>query len=118
MENHSFFCQIDGLYDSAHIQYYIQEITTIRGFSIMPTYKYECAACKHGFEVFQSMADAPLTICPVCGQKVRRIIGGGTGIIFKGSGFYVNDSRKSDSGSDSGSPKASPPDSTVKKEAV
>ncbi|HUX40304.1 MAG TPA: FmdB family zinc ribbon protein [Rectinemataceae bacterium] len=65
----------------------------------MPTYEYECRSCSHSFEAFQSMAEDPLSSCPECGGPVRRLIGGGTGIIFKGSGFYVNDSRKSSSGS-------------------
>jgi len=65
----------------------------------MPTYEYECRSCSHSFEAFQSMTEAPLSVCPECGGPVRRLIGGGTGIIFKGSGFYVNDSRKSSSGS-------------------
>lgn len=57
----------------------------------MPTYEYECKSCGHSFEAFQSMKDAPLKECPECGKEVRRLINGGTGIIFKGSGFYVND---------------------------
>jgi len=61
----------------------------------MPTYEYECRSCGAGFDVFQSMSDAPLTVCPSCGQSVRRKINGGTGIIFKGSGFYKNDSKNS-----------------------
>ena len=61
----------------------------------MPTYEYECTSCGKSFEAFQSMSDAPLSSCPSCGKKVRRRINGGTGVIFKGSGFYVNDSRKS-----------------------
>jgi putative FmdB family regulatory protein len=65
----------------------------------MPTYEYECRSCGSGFEVFQSMSDAPLTVCPSCGKDVRRKIQGGTGIIFKGSGFYKNDSRKAGSAS-------------------
>lgn len=72
----------------------------------MPTYDYECKSCSHTFEAFQSISEAPLSSCPECGGPVRRLIGGGTGIIFKGSGFYVNDSRKSGSGSvSSSSPK-------------
>lgn len=67
----------------------------------MPTYEYECRVCNHSFEAFQAMSDAPLTICPVCGGEVRRLIGGGTGIIFKGSGFYITDSKKSSSASTS-----------------
>jgi putative FmdB family regulatory protein len=61
----------------------------------MPTYEYECASCGTDFDVFQSMSDAPLKVCPTCGNSVRRKINGGTGVIFKGSGFYKNDSRKS-----------------------
>jgi len=61
----------------------------------MPTYAYECKTCGHGFEVFQDMSDSPLSECPECGREIRRIINGGTGVIFKGSGFYVNDSKKS-----------------------
>lgn len=60
----------------------------------MPTYEYECRACAHTFEAFQAMSDDPLSRCPSCGSSVRRIINGGTGIIFKGTGFYANDSRK------------------------
>jgi putative FmdB family regulatory protein len=57
----------------------------------MPTYEYECKACGHRFDAFQSMQDDPLSICPECGKELRRLIFGGSGIIFKGSGFYVND---------------------------
>jgi putative FmdB family regulatory protein len=57
----------------------------------MPTYEYECKKCGHNFEVFQSMSDEPLKQCVKCGNEVRRLIFGGAGIIFKGSGFYVTD---------------------------
>jgi putative FmdB family regulatory protein len=60
----------------------------------MPTYEYECRSCGAGFDVFQSMSEDPLKVCPSCGKDVRRKINGGTGIIFKGSGFYKNDNRK------------------------
>jgi putative FmdB family regulatory protein len=60
----------------------------------MPTYEYECKSCGHTFEAFQSMSDAPLKNCPECGREVRRLILGGTGVIFKGSGFYVTDKGK------------------------
>ena len=63
----------------------------------MPTYEYECKSCGHMFEAFQSMSEAPLSSCPKCGQGVRRMINGGMGIIFKGSGFYKTDSRGSGS---------------------
>jgi len=63
----------------------------------MPTYDYECKSCGYNFEVFQSFMDSPVKKCPECGKAVRRLIGGGAGVIFKGSGFYVTDSRKSSS---------------------
>lgn len=62
----------------------------------MPTYDYQCDACGHTFEAMQSMKDDPLSVCPECDRpELRRLITGGTGIIFRGSGFYVNDSRGS-----------------------
>ena len=60
----------------------------------MPTYEYECTKCGHTFEALQSMKDAPLSSCPECRGKVRRHIGGGLGVIFKGSGFYSTDNKK------------------------
>lgn len=57
----------------------------------MPTYEYECEECKHCFEEFQSLKAKPLSKCPRCGGKVRRLIGKGAGLIFKGSGFYITD---------------------------
>ena len=63
----------------------------------MPTYEYKCQDCGLKFEKFQSMKDKPLEKCPECNGKVQRLIGGGAGIIFKGSGFYVNDYSKSNS---------------------
>jgi len=57
----------------------------------MPTYEYECMECSHHFEAFQAMSDEPIKSCPKCGSEVRRLIFGGTGVIFKGSGFYVTD---------------------------
>jgi putative FmdB family regulatory protein len=63
----------------------------------MPNYDYECDTCGNRFEVFQSMNDAKLTACPdaECEGKVRRLLGTGGGIIFKGSGFYQTDYRSS-----------------------
>lgn len=64
----------------------------------MPTYEYECSKCGNHFDFFQSMKDAPLTDCPdeACGGKgtVKRLIGSGAGLIFKGSGFYITDYKK------------------------
>lgn len=62
----------------------------------MPTYDYECSRCGHTFEAFQKMSDAALTACPKCAGQLRRLIGAGAGIIFKGSGFYATDYRKKD----------------------
>jgi len=60
----------------------------------MPTYDYECQACGHVFEKFQSITAPPIRQCPACGKnKVRRLIGTGGGLIFKGSGFYATDYR-------------------------
>jgi putative FmdB family regulatory protein len=67
----------------------------------MPLYEYQCKDCGVRFERMQSFKDAPLTDCPECEGQVHRVIGA-SGIIFKGSGFYVTDSRKSgDKGKDS-----------------
>jgi len=60
----------------------------------MPTYEYECRKCGHRFEVFQSMSDETIKKCPECGKQVRRLVSGGVGVIFKGSGFYVTDKDK------------------------
>jgi len=60
----------------------------------MPTYEYACENCEHHFELFQSMSAEPVKICPKCGKKsVKRLIGGGNGFLFKGSGFYITDYR-------------------------
>ncbi len=61
----------------------------------MPTYDYQCQKCGHRFEVFQSMRDDRLTDCPLedCDGPVKRLLGTGAGIIFKGSGFYETDYR-------------------------
>lgn len=60
----------------------------------MPTYEYECGACGHTFEEFQGIKDEPLKKCPKCGRKkLRRLIGAGAALLFKGSGFYITDYR-------------------------
>jgi len=60
----------------------------------MPTYEYECSSCSYRFERYQKMTDQPLEICPKCSKEVKRLISSGAGIIFKGSGFYATDYRK------------------------
>lgn len=74
----------------------------------MPTYQYQCSACKHAFEELQSMKEEPLTKCPKCKKKkLERLLGTGAGLLFKGSGFYITDYRsesyKSAAKADSGS---------------
>ena len=60
----------------------------------MPTYDYACDACDHQFELFQPITAEPAKKCPKCGRrKLRRLIGGGAAIVFKGSGFYKTDYR-------------------------
>ncbi|MFO0832079.1 MAG: zinc ribbon domain-containing protein [Phycisphaerales bacterium] len=60
----------------------------------MPTYDYQCTACSHAFEHFQSMKDKPLRKCPACGKStLQRLIGTGAAVLFKGSGFYQTDYR-------------------------
>jgi len=61
----------------------------------MPTYEYACRKCGHAFEKFQPMRDEPLVRCPQCGRaSLKRLVGRGEGLIFKGSGFYITDYRK------------------------
>lgn len=63
----------------------------------MPTYDYRCNACNHEFELFQSMSEGVKKKCPVCGKlKLERLIGTGSALIFKGSGFYETDYRSKD----------------------
>jgi putative FmdB family regulatory protein len=88
----------------------------------MPTYGYKCKKCGYTFEEFQSITADPLVKCPSCGQpSLKRLLGGGAGMIFRGSGFYQTDyksktpaSRRSTSKPASTSPKPSKkPDSTT-----
>jgi putative FmdB family regulatory protein len=79
----------------------------------MPTYGYECKSCGYTFDVFQSMKDDPLKECPQCGKEIRRLINGGSGVIFKGSGFYVTDKGKTGAGPAKDAGKAGPPAKTA-----
>lgn len=63
----------------------------------MPTYEYKCLSCGQNFEAFQKMSEAPLDACIECKGSVRRVVSGGTGLIFKGSGFYITDYNKKNS---------------------
>lgn len=60
----------------------------------MPTYEYECSGCSNRFEEFQSITADPISKCPKCSGLVKRLISAGAGIIFKGSGFYTTDYKK------------------------
>ena len=60
----------------------------------MPTYEYECLTCKHKFEILQSITATPKTKCPQCGKKLKKLISSAGGFIFKGSGFYATDYKK------------------------
>ena len=97
----------------------------------MPTYEYECQKCHHRFELFQSIRDRPKRTCPKCRGRVRRLLGTGAGLIFKGSGFYITDYRKAGyreaakkesaassgpGGSDSGASKSSDSKPSTKKD--
>ena len=57
----------------------------------MPTYEYQCLSCDHKFELLQSITAKPVTKCPKCGKKVKKLISSTGGFIFKGSGFYATD---------------------------
>ena len=86
----------------------------------MPTYDYQCKACEHEWELFQSIKANPVRKCPNCGKlKAKRMIGPGAGIIFKGSGFYQTDYRsaayKKDAAADQKSQKSSETKSDSKK---
>jgi putative FmdB family regulatory protein len=59
----------------------------------MPTYEYQCQKCRHRHEAFQSIIAKPLAKCPKCGGRLKRLIGSGSGFLFKGSGFYTTDYR-------------------------
>ena len=82
----------------------------------MPTYEYECQKCKQVFEKFQTMTAERLKFCPKCHGRVKRLLGTGAGIIFKGSGFYTTDYRSSSysSGAKSDNPSVAKPDSADK----
>jgi putative FmdB family regulatory protein len=71
----------------------------------MPTYEYECRDCGHAFERFQGINEDPISLCPECEGKVRRLISSGGGLVFKGPGFYATDYR-SGGGVGSGGSKA------------
>ncbi len=72
----------------------------------MPTYEYQCRKCAHRFSEFQRITDPPIRNCPKCRKRncVEQIISGGSGLIFKGSGFYLTDYKNKSSGEASAKP--------------
>ncbi|HVT90783.1 MAG TPA: FmdB family zinc ribbon protein [Tepidisphaeraceae bacterium] len=89
----------------------------------MPTYEYKCDACGYAFEKFHSITAKPIRKCPRCGKlKIRRLLGTGAGMIFKGSGFYITDYRsegyKSAAKADSGTTSSGGSSDTKSKEAA
>jgi putative FmdB family regulatory protein len=83
----------------------------------MPTYSYRCTACGHQFDQFQRFSDDPLTECPSCKGLVKRVLHP-VGVVFKGSGWYITDSRKPTSGENGGSDKAEKSDAKAGKEST
>lgn len=78
----------------------------------MPTYAYRCRDCGHSFDIFQKFSEDSLTVCPSCEGSIRRVIQP-TGVVFKGTGFYINDSKSSTkSGKDRPAADASSADAT------
>ena len=69
----------------------------------MPTYNYYCSDCGTHFSYFQKMSESPISSCENCGGKVKRLITGGTGLIFKGSGFYLTDYKNGQKSTDENS---------------
>ncbi len=63
----------------------------------MPTYTYQCKRCNYKYDKFQKISEHPDKECPECKGEVERLIGGGIGIVFKGTGFYVTDYKKNNS---------------------
>ena len=74
----------------------------------MPTYEYECLSCNHKFEVLQSIKAKPITKCPKCSKKVRKLISSTGGFIFKGAGFYATDYKKANKPSENTNPASCP----------
>jgi putative FmdB family regulatory protein len=83
----------------------------------MPTYSYLCDTCGHDFEAVQRFADDPLTECPECGSRIRRVIQP-VGVVFKGSGWYITDNRPKSSSDGTDRAAKSTPEKTTKSDKV
>ena len=83
----------------------------------MPTYEYQCQSCRRHHEAFQSITAKPLTKCPRCGGRLKRLLGSGSGFLFRGKGFYITDYRSQsyrEAKKKEEQLRASPPSSTPK----
>ena len=83
----------------------------------MPTYEYECKKCDKIFEVFQSIKAEKLKTCPECGSEIKRLLGTGSGLVFKGTGWYVTDFKNKGGGKSDPSKTTSVPTSAASKKA-
>ena len=83
----------------------------------MPTYQYRCTECGHAFEEFQSFTDDALTVCSVCGGRLRKVFNA-VGVVFKGSGFYRTDSRGSTAAASDSTPGESKSSDSKKESAA
>ena len=85
----------------------------------MPTYEYQCQKCRKRHEASQSITAKPLAKCPRCGGRLKRLLGSGSGFLFKGSGFYTTDyrSKSYQDAKKKDQPPATPPDSSTAKPA-
>ena len=81
----------------------------------MPTYEYKCLECEKVFEEFQLITEPPVTKCKFCGGEVKRLISGGSGLLFKGSGFYITDYRSDSYKKEASNDKPAPPKSDKEK---
>src|SRR5215208_8289010 len=79
----------------------------------MPTYTYRCQSCGHQFDIFQKFADTPLTECPECHGALKKVLHP-VGVVFKGSGWYITDSRPAQASENGGSDKSEKPEKTDK----
>lgn len=84
----------------------------------MPTYDYECKKCDKVFEVFQSIKAEKLKICPECGSEIKRLLGTGSGVVFKGTGWYVTDFKNKGGGKSDPSKTTSIPTPATPKESA
>ncbi len=81
----------------------------------MPTYSYRCAGCGHQFDIFQRFTDNPLTECPECHGQLKKVLHP-VGVVFKGTGWYITDSRKSTGSENGGKDGADKPEKTDAKD--